>query len=120
MQWLAAVLLSFNSIVARELLQSCDRKFSILIYSEVFAFTSDRGSYFYTAANPVRKYDRDANFVRRAQKGLRVFPLSEFCDSRYHCHRDFSGLSIVKNIRLHFMFTSAYTTSRFMSCNVCT
>lgn len=102
----------------KELLQDSNHDFFTLIYFQVFAF--DRRSYFYTATDSVRKYDRDANFVHRAQKGLRVFPLSEFCDNRYHCHRDFSGFSIVKNIRLHFMFTSAHTIPRFMSCNVCT
>jgi len=110
------LLFSFSLIVAQELLQD----FFTLIYFQVFAFMFDRGSFLHGDRFNQEIRSRCEFRAPRAERFTSVPVVSSPSDNRYHCHRDFSGLSIVKNIRLHFMFTSAYTIPWFISCNVCT
>lgn len=51
--------------------------FSTLIYLWGFALCLIANRIFAPQANSVGKYERDANSMPYAQKGLRVFPLSE-------------------------------------------
>lgn len=67
----------FYSIVTRELLRNRGCNFSTLIYLRGFALCLIANRIFARQANSVGKYERDANSMPYAQKGLRVFPLSE-------------------------------------------